>query len=85
MCAVYILQSESTGRFYIGSTTDLDRRLRDHAAGNTITTKGRGAWRLAYREDFPSLSAARHRERQIKSWKSRRSIAQLIQAISSVG
>jgi proteic killer suppression protein len=30
MVCVYILQSKSTGRFYCGQTTDVDRRLRQH-------------------------------------------------------
>ena len=30
MACVYILQSEASQRFYIGSTTDLTRRLEEH-------------------------------------------------------
>ncbi len=30
MAFVYILQSESTGRFYVGSSDDLERRLSEH-------------------------------------------------------
>ena len=32
---VYILQSESSGRFYIGSAEDVDVRLADHQRGQT--------------------------------------------------
>src|SRR5260370_957760 len=73
MPAIYILQSESTGEFYIGSCVDFPERLRHHQSGHTPSTRGRGPWKLAYREDFDTLSAARQRERQIKSWKSHRS------------
>ena len=37
MAWVYILESAS-GRFYIGSTTDLDRRVGEHRRGHTHTT-----------------------------------------------
>jgi predicted GIY-YIG superfamily endonuclease len=33
---------------------------------------------MVYREDYPTLVEARRRERQIKSWKSHRSITELI-------
>ncbi|MCI0407702.1 MAG: GIY-YIG nuclease family protein, partial [Acidobacteria bacterium] len=78
MAFLYILHSDSTGRYYIGSTSDLERRLREHQRGQTPSTRGRGPWRLIYREEFPTLSAARKRERQIKSWKSHRSVTDLI-------
>jgi len=66
---VYILRNQKTGRHYIGSTTDLVRRLADHARGNTPSTRNRGAWQLVYREQCPDLKAARKREREIKSYK----------------
>jgi putative endonuclease len=75
---VYILRSERTGRFYIGCTADLDRRISEHARGQTASTRGRGPWVLVYQERFSDLSAARRREAEIKGWKSRRAIEELI-------
>ncbi len=66
---VYILRNLSSGRHYIGSTTDLRRRLADHQRGNTPSTRKRGPWRLAYSEELLDLKAARKREREIKSYK----------------
>ncbi len=66
---VYVLRNLSSGRHYIGSTTDLRRRLADHQRGNTPSTRKRGPWRLAYSEELPDLKAARKREREIKSYK----------------
>jgi putative endonuclease len=83
MVSVYILQSESTRRFYIGCAADPLGRLAEHQRGQTISTRGRGPWRLVYQEDFISLSEARNRERQLKSWKSHRSIQVLIDSVSS--
>ena len=84
MPVMYILQSQSTGKFYIGSCMDLPDRLRHHQGGHTPSTRRRGPWNLVYRENFETLSEARQREKQIKSWKSHRSIQELIQR-SSVG
>jgi putative endonuclease len=78
MAFVYILQSEKNGRFYVGSTSSLQLRLADHQRGQTPSTRGRGPWHLVYQEQFASQSDARRREREIKSWKSHRSIEELI-------
>jgi putative endonuclease len=80
MSAVYILQSESGNRFYIGCAEQPELRLKEHNRGQTISTRGRGPWALVYQERFDALAEARRRERQLKSWKSHRSIQQLIDA-----
>jgi putative endonuclease len=35
---IYILK-EKNGRVYVGSTNDLERRLKEHKAGKSFTTK----------------------------------------------
>ncbi len=80
---VYILQSQSTGRYYIGQTDDIERRLRQHNApeyhGTKTTKRFPGPWELIYSETYESRSLAMSREREIKRWKSRKMIAQLIE------
>jgi len=83
MGILYILQSESSGKFYVGSTQDLDRRLSEHLRGHTPSARGRGPWKLVYTERFESLLEARRRELQIKRWKSAKMIAALV--ITAVG
>ena len=78
MPAVYILQSESSGKFYIGSAQDLPGRLAEHNRKHSPYTRNGGPWVLTYSEDHPVLAEARRRERQIKSWKSHRSVQELI-------
>ena len=80
MPAVYILRSESSERFYIGCAEQPEVRLAEHQRGQTISTRGRGPWTLVYQEQFDTLAEARRRERQLKSWKSHRSIQELINA-----
>lgn len=78
MWQVYILQSQSSGRFYIGHTADLVRRLQEHNEGQTVSTRNRGPWQLVHKEPFETKSAAYAREREIKSWKSAARIRDLI-------
>jgi len=77
---LYILQSQSSNRFYVGSTDDLQRRLSEHLRGHTPSTRGRGPWKLVYKEEFATLLEARRRELEIKCWKSSRMIRALISA-----
>src|SRR5271165_2011312 len=58
MPAVYILQSESTQRFYIGCAEQVLVRLAEHQRGQTISTRGRGPWVLVYQEQFDTLAEA---------------------------
>jgi putative endonuclease len=74
---VYILQSESTGRYYVGQTRDLAERLARHTAGRTAANRGRGPWRVGYHQEFPTRQAAVARERQLKARKSREYLAAL--------
>jgi putative endonuclease len=80
MPAAYILKSQSTGKFYIGSALHLDQRLAEHQRGHSPYTRNRGPWSLAYSEHYTTLSEARQREREIKSWKSHHAVQELIDA-----
>jgi putative endonuclease len=64
---VYILRSEATGQYYVGQTNDLEDRIRRHNEGRTSVGRGRGPWRLVYREEFATRRAAVARERAIKN------------------
>ncbi|MDO8467250.1 MAG: GIY-YIG nuclease family protein [bacterium] len=77
MFRVYILKSTINNRYYVGSTADLSRRLEQHNLGTVKSTKGFVPWTLAYQEELPTLSDARKRELQIKSWKKRAAIERL--------
>jgi len=68
---VDILRSESTGRFYVGHTNDLEDRLRRHNEGRSQVTRNRGPWRLVHHEEYATKQAAVARERAIKNRKSR--------------
>jgi putative endonuclease len=78
MPSVYILESATTGKFYIGCAAEVQARLKEHQRGQTVSTRGRGPWVLVFQEQFESLAEARRREQQLKSWKSHRCIQELI-------
>jgi putative endonuclease len=78
MPAIYILQSQTSQLFYIGCAEDPLVRLAEHQRGQTRSTRNRGPWTLVHQETFETLSEARRREQQLKSWKSHRSIQELI-------
>ena len=65
---LYILRLNS-GQIYIGSTTDLDRRVEEHYSGHACrTTKLDPPIKLIYSEPLTTFSEARKREAQIKRW-----------------
>ena len=64
---VYVLCSESTGAIYTGQSNDLPRRLAEHDAGMSRSTKGRGPWVVIYSEGFGARSDAMKRERFLKT------------------
>ncbi len=65
---LYILRLKSGG-LYIGATTDLDQRYKDHCSGKACrTTQLDPPVALFYSEEFQIFSEARKREAQIKRW-----------------
>ncbi len=73
MCFCYILFSKSLNRYYIGHTCDnLPERIRKHNSNHKGFTGKANDWKIVLREAFASKKEAYHRERIIKSWKSRK-------------
>jgi putative endonuclease len=69
MFFVYVLYSESTNKFYIGSTSHIPIRVARHNAGKVPSTKSKIPWKLVYSQEYPTRSEALRREFEIKSWK----------------
>jgi len=67
---VYILASRRNGTLYVGVTTDLTRRIREHRqkvlAGFTAQYD---VTRLVYVEEVERLDQAVLRERRLKRWR----------------
>jgi putative endonuclease len=75
---VYILQDRLTGRFYIGSTTDINRRLRQHEHGSTKTTARMHSKKLVFSQEFSELRTARRIEVRLKQFKRRDFIEKIV-------
>ena len=67
MFIVYILQSEKTKKYYIGSSQDLKNRLNEHNSGETKSIKSGIPWNIVHFEEFNTRSEAIKKEKQIKS------------------
>jgi len=79
MAWVYMLRG-STGRYYIGSTTDLDRRIEQHNHGYTYSTRRLGLpLALAASLEIASLSEVRAFERLLKAKKNPQAALFLLQ------
>jgi putative endonuclease len=66
MFYVYIIKSSKDTMLYIGSTNNLNRRLKEHAKGLVKSSKIRRPFRLVYFEAFASEKEARKREQNLK-------------------
>ncbi len=75
---VYILRSSKDSKFYIGSSHDVDARLRFHNAGLQRSTRNRIPFQLVYTEKLENKEKALLREKQIKSYKGGEAFKKLI-------
>jgi len=86
---IYVIESVSTKRRYIGQTGDLERRLAEHNdvdhSDVKYTTKQAGPWRLLYHERYSSRSEVIQRERWLKSRTGRRWLKINLQGASPAG
>jgi len=55
------------GKWYIGSTMNLQKRILEHNAGKSLATKGGRPWKLIYREIGLNRDDAMVREKYLKS------------------
>ena len=67
MYYVYALVSKKDDRIYVGLTTNLESRLKEHNRGQTKTTKFYRPWELLHFEKLDTRIVARAREKQLKS------------------
>lgn len=78
MYYVYVLQSLKFKSFYIGYTTDLRKRFKEHNDGKSLATKPFRPYKLIYYEAFLNKLDAKNREEYLKSGYGRRTIRKLL-------
>jgi len=63
----YVLVSEIDKSWYIGYSSNLEKRLIDHNSGKTITTNRKKPWKILYYEVSFNKEDAIAREKYLKS------------------
>jgi putative endonuclease len=67
MIYIYVIRSQKDGRFYVGMTENVEKRLKEHNQGKTKSTKGYCPWKLFFFEEYMTRVDARKREIYLKS------------------
>ncbi len=74
----YIIKSKIKDRLYIGSCSDLTKRLENHNLGHSRSTKGFIPWEIIYFEEYETKSDAIRREYALKRIKNKETIYKII-------
>ena len=68
---VYIIQSTTSGKWYIGYSSELETRIKNHNAGFNASTKNRGPWVLIFAREFGNKMEAVGFERYLKKTRNK--------------
>jgi putative endonuclease len=78
MFYVYVVKSRE-GRYYIGSTENVEKRIRQHnSKGNRGWTNRFHDWVEVYREEYKTRLEARRRERELKKMRGTKKYKELL-------
>ncbi len=80
MAFVYILESVKDGRYYIGSTIDINNRMRHHRSGGTPSTLRFGEIKMVFKQEYKTLTEARKIERKLKNMKRKDYLRKIIKS-----
>ena len=81
MFYVYAVYNRKCDKIYIGQTIDLEQRIKLHnnkVFKKSFTARFDGEWVLVYKEEIESRLEALRREKQLKSYRGREFIKNLI-------
>ncbi len=81
---VYIILC-SEGRYYIGYTSNLEMRIKQHNNKESCWTSRYNDWRLVYTESYKTKTDALKREKYLKSLKNGNEFKKILRLGSSVG
>ena len=65
---VYVIRNRM-GKFYIGLSDDIGRRINQHNVDHSKWTRGKGPWTLIWQSEEMNLSSARKLELLLKRQK----------------
>ena len=74
MYYLYVISHSLTNRLYIGSTDDVDKRIREHnkPSNRGYTHMLTGVWQLKGSKEFATKNEARKEENRLKKAKNRK-------------
>ncbi|OGV00512.1 MAG: excinuclease ABC subunit C [Ignavibacteria bacterium RIFOXYA2_FULL_37_17] len=75
---LYILQSKSSSKFYVGISDNPKRRLEFHNTIEKGFTSRYRPWEIVFLKEYVSKKEALLTESKIKSWKSKLMIVKLL-------
>ena len=81
MFYVYLIQSEVDASFYIGYTSNLELRIKQHNNGESIYSRRKKPWKLVYSEELVNKTSALKREKFLKKQKNKDFYYQLIKTL----
>ena len=84
-CFLYILKSLKDQEYYIGIAEDVEKRLKQHNAGKTFSTRSRRPFLLIYEEEHPTREAARKREMFLKSYAGVKEKRKIVPRLQNIG
>jgi predicted GIY-YIG superfamily endonuclease len=82
MITVYALRNAINNEIYIGITNNITRRLKEHNSGKNRYTKAFAPWDVFYTEECVDYSAARFREKSLKTITGRRYLREVLQKMA---
>jgi putative endonuclease len=82
MYSVYIIYSQKIDKYYIGFSSNVPERLCKHNRNSKGFSNAGKPWVLVYQETFENKKEAMARESQLKKWKNREHLENLIKSAS---
>ena len=74
----YILKSEKIDKFYIGYTSDIEKRILKHNNGSSNWTRKGIPWQITYTKSFETKAEAMEYEKFLKSLKNKNFLKKII-------
>ena len=84
MIYVYIIYSSTYNKYYIGSTNNLTRRLKQHNAGENQSTKPYIPYEYSWVTVKENRKLAEMLERKIKNFKSKKRLREFMEKYESL-
>jgi putative endonuclease len=78
MYYVYIIESQTIKRYYIGQTDNLQARIERHNSGKNLSTKAYVPWELKWWKEYETRAEAIKTEKRIKGIKKRDGIKSFV-------